>query len=102
MYKIGEILNKFTKNSLAYCIQGALEGAFIICDKENKGRLFNLTPDGHCDYDFYFRIDDTIEDIKEWIFVNEIEDKEIQDEIYNKLTKSIIESIKNGYEFKLV
>jgi hypothetical protein len=44
MYLIGEILNKFTKNSIAYCTKGIFEGTFILCDndQENENRLYKL------------------------------------------------------------
>jgi hypothetical protein len=101
MYMIGEILNNFTKDSIAYCNKGKLEGTFILCNLEAENRLYHLRPDGEVVYDFYFGIDETIEDKKEWIFVNEIEDEVCLDELHRKIAECIIKSIKKGYEFKV-
>lgn len=102
MYTIGEILNKFTLDSIAYCTKGIFEGTCIICDHsdpENENRLFKLKPDGELLFDFYFGItDESLEDKKQWVLLSELKDLEMIRNINKRLTESIIESLKKGYK----
>jgi hypothetical protein len=102
MYLIGEILNKFTKNSIAYCTKGIFEGTFILCDndQENENRLYKLKPDGELVFDFYFGVsDEPLEDKKQWVLLSELEDLKMIRSINKRLTESMIESLKQGYKY---
>ena len=100
MYLIGDILNKFTKNSVAYCINGVSKDSFIMCNTLEENRLYRLKPNGDISYDFYFGVpSEPSEADKQWIFLNEIDDLELAKKVNKQLTESIIESLKKGYKY---
>lgn len=88
-YTIGEILNKFEKNSdLAFAIKGECKGTLIFIDSANNDKLTNVHADGYMTEDFNFILSKhlTVEESKEWIFVSELNE---EDEEYLAIKEDI-------------